>query len=134
MRSLYDSVKALVSLRPQAAAAGTINGTGADTSGYNSAMLVLEAGAVAGSPTAQTLDVKVQESDDNSTFTDVTGWSLAQITAANQSRVLRLDGLDARKRYVRAVAVVGFTGGTSPTWQIAAEILLGRAYQEPVNV
>lgn len=128
MRSVYDAIKAKFSQRP-AALTATTNGTGVDTLGYTSAMVVLEVGAVSG--TSPTLDVKVQESADNSTFTDVTGATFTQVTAANNSQVLRVDGLGtARKRYLRAVATIG---GTSPSFTLAAEILLGRAYQEPAN-
>lgn len=128
MRSVYDVIKALFTLRPQAATASA-NGSGVDTLGYNSAMLVLEVGTVSG--TTPTLDVKLQESVDNSTFTDVTGYTFTQVTASNNSQVMRIDGLGtSRKRYLRAVATIG---GTTPSFALAAEILLGRAFKKPVN-
>jgi len=128
MRSVYDAIKALNSLRPQAITANT-NGSSVDTQGYNSAAVILEVGAVSG--TSPTLDVKIQESADASTWTDVSGATFTQVTAANNSQIMRIEGLGtSRKRYIRAVATVG---GTSPSFTSAVEVLLGRAYSEPVN-
>lgn len=128
MRSVYDAIKALVTIRPQAATA-SVNGSGVDTLGYNSAAFILEVGAVSG--TTPTLDVKIQESDDNATFTDVAGATFTQVTASNNSQILRVEGLGTdRKRYLRAVATIG--GGT-PSVTFAVVALLGRAFQNPVN-
>jgi hypothetical protein len=129
MRSVYDAIKAAVTLRPQAATSN-VNGVAVDTLGYNSAAVVLEVGAVSG--TSPTLDVKVQESADGSTgWTDVPDAVFTQVTAANNSQILRVEGLGtSRKRYLRAVATVG---GTSPSFNLAVVVLLGRAYREPVN-
>ncbi len=129
MRSVYDAIKAAFSIRPQTATS-TATGTGVDTKGYNSAMAVLEVGAVSG--TSPTLNVKIQDSADNSTFADVSGLTLTQVTAANNSQVLRIDGLNTStlRRYLRAVGTIG---GTSPSFAFSVEILLGRAFQDPVN-
>lgn len=128
MRSVYDAIKAVFTLRPQVATS-TVNGSSVDTLGYNSAAFVLEVGAVSG--TSPTLDVKIQESADASSWTDVPGATFTQVTAANNSQILRVDGLGtSRKRYLRAVATIA---GTSPSFTLAVEALLGRAYSEPVN-
>jgi len=128
MRSVYDAIKAAVTIRPQTISSNT-NGGSVDTQGYNSAAAILEVGAVSG--TSPTLNVKIQESDDASTWSDVSGATFAQVTAANNSQILRIEGLGtSRKRYLRAVAT---PGGTSPSFDAACVILLGRAYQEPVN-
>lgn len=128
MRSVYDAILSRFTLRPQTATASA-NGAGVDTLGYNSASLTLEVGAVSG--TTPTLDVKLQESADNSAWTDVAGATLTQVTAANNSQALRVEGLGtSRKRYLRAVATIA---GTSPSFALAASILLGRAYKEPVQ-
>ena len=126
MRSVYDNVKTVVTLRPQAITANT-NGIGVDTLGYNSAAISLETGAVTG--TTPTLDVKIQDSADNSTFADLsTPVAFTQVTAANNSQILRLEGLNAtgRRRYIRVVATVG---GTTPNFTSLCTVLLGRAYR-----
>jgi hypothetical protein len=129
MRSVYDAIKAVFSIRPQSATSN-VNGSAVDTSGYNSAAVVLEVGAVSG--TNPTLSVKIQESADGSTgWTDVDGAVFTQVTSANNSQILRVEGLGtSRQRYLRAVATLG---GTSPNFTFAVEFLLGRAYKEPVN-
>lgn len=129
MRSVYDAIKAVFSFRPQAAIA-TANGGNVDTFGFNSAAFILEVGAVTG--TSPTLDVKIQESADGSTgWADVSGATLTQVTASNNSQILRVEGLGTnRKRYLRGVATIG---GTTPSFTFALEALLGRAYKEPVN-
>lgn len=128
MRKLFDNIRSAFSLRP-AALTATTNGTSVDTRGYGDAMAVLEVGAVSG--TSPTLDVKIQESDDNSAFTDVAGAAFTQVTAANSSQVLRLGQLNlVRKRYVRAVATIG---GTSPSFALGCQILLGEGASGAVN-
>lgn len=128
MRSVYDAIKAVASLRPQAITNET-EGEWIDTKGYNSAVALLEVGAVSGN--SPTLDVKIQESADNSTWTDIPGAAFTQVTVDDNSQVLRIEGLGtSRKRYLKAVATVG---GSSPSFITVVEILLGRAYREPVN-
>lgn len=128
MIKLLDNIKASFSFRPQALTA-TGNGTGVDTQGYDDAMVVLETGAVSG--TTPSMTVKIQESDDNSTFTDITGATFTAVTASNNSQVLRVTELNiTRKRYLRAVATIS---GTTPSFTTACEILLGGGYQGAVN-
>ena len=128
MRKLFDNTKAVFTLRPQAATASA-NGTGVDTQGFAEGMVVLEVGAVSG--TTPTLDVKLQESDDNSTFTDISGATFTQVTAANSSQVKRLAELNvSRKRYIRAVATIA---GTTPSFAVAAQILLGTKFSGAIN-
>lgn len=129
MRSVYDSILSKFTFRP-AAVTATANGTAVNTAGFNSAVLALEVGAVTG--TAPTLDVKVQESVDGSTgWVDVTGATLTQVVASNNSQVLRVEGLGtSRKQYLRAVATIA---GTTPSFTFGASISLGRAYVNPVQ-
>jgi len=88
-------------------AAGTVNGTGIDTAGYQEACVVLSVGNITGN-----LDVKVQDSADNSTFADVTGAAFVQVTASGdnsaQIGLLKLDGNTVR-RYIRVVSTVQAT-------------------------
>jgi len=134
MRSVYDAIKPAISVRSQSASAGTVNGSSVDTKGYNSAMVNCDVGAASGAPTTQSVTFKVQESSDGSTWTDVSGATTSAITADNKSAQIRVEGLGtSRSRYLRVVATVSFTGGTSPAIPISSAILLGRAYKEPVG-
>jgi len=126
--NVYDSVKALYSHRPVTATASA-NGTGVDTIGYQDAMLTLEVGTVSG--TSPTLAIKLQESDDNSSFSDVTGATLTTVTATGNSQIMRISNLNTtRKRYLRAVATIG---GTTPSFAFATEFLLTGAASNPTN-
>lgn len=126
MKSVYDAIKSLFLARPQRATS-TVTGTGIDTMGYNDAMITLEVGTVSG--TTPTLDGKVQESDTlGGTYTDITGATFAQVTASNNTQKIRLVG--RTKRYIR---FVGTIAGTSPSFDLAANAILGNAFREPVN-
>jgi hypothetical protein len=90
-------------LNPVSAAA-TVNATsaGIDTTGYEGVMaLVIQTGAVTGS-----IDWKVQDSADNSTFADVAGLTVAQITAANKINTLTFVPGQVR-RYIKLVGTIG---------------------------
>ena len=89
-------------------------GAGADLQGYQGVLkIVLDSGA--GGGTAPTLDVKIQDSADNISFTDISGKTFVQV-GANAS--LQSLGIDTRgvKRYIRAALTIT---GTSPTFGLA---------------
>jgi hypothetical protein len=126
MRSVYDAIKSLFLVRP-VRATSTVTGTGIDTMGYNDAMITLEVGTVSG--TSPTLDGKIQESDAlGSGYVDLAGATFTQVTASNNTQKIRLNG--KTKRYIR---FVGTIAGTSPSFDLAANALLGNAFREPVN-
>ena len=126
---LFDNVKAVASLVPAVRTADA-NGTGVDTQGYRDGMLLVQAGDIDLASTDETYVIELEESDDNSTFTDVSDISVT-ITADNEVGVARISELNVtRKRYLRAVLNVG---GTTPSIPVAATFLLGEAYSGPVN-
>ncbi|MBM4356938.1 MAG: hypothetical protein FJ096_02405 [Deltaproteobacteria bacterium] len=110
--------------------AGTRNGAAIDRlqSGAmaNSLVLVANTGATTGSPTAQTYDLKIQDSADGATgWADLSGAAIAQKTTATAALVQCEVDLLPAKRYIRAVEVVAFTGGTTPATPAAADVILG---------
>jgi hypothetical protein len=116
MRTLEISVTPLLQA---AARTANTNGTGADVQmvdnvGGRQFMAVLGIGAVTG--TSPTLDLKLQESADNSTWADITGAAFAQQNAAGTNTLQ----VRTTKRYVRAVATVG---GTSPNFAFGVYLL-----------
>lgn len=127
-----------IGVDPAERSAGAANGTGIDRQGFNSCVLVAQSGAVTGAPSAQTLDVKLQHSDaQGSGFVDyqpdgtAASGAVAQVTAASSAKKRSIN-LRGAKRYIRAVATVGFTGGSSPTLHSSALIVLGGADVVPV--
>ena len=123
--SLHQFLKAVTGLVADNHGAGTVNGPGIDRRGFEEALVVLNSGA---NGTGGTVNVKVQESDDNSTWDDIPGAAFAEITEANDESVYtgRLN-LVVRKRYLRVVAVVGVAA-----CDLGAEVVLGAAKQLPV--
>ena len=75
---------------------------GLDLQGYEGPVVVnVQSGAITG-----TLDGKIQDSADNSTFADVTGLTHAQVTAANKNSQIIVDP-KAVRRYIKYVGTVG---------------------------
>lgn len=129
MRKLFDNIKAVASLVPATRTADA-NGTGVDTKGYRDAMLVVAAGDIDLADANETYVIELEESDDNSTWSDVSDISVT-ITADNQVGVARIAELNVvRKRYLRAVLNVS---GTSPSFPGTALFLLGESYAGPQN-
>jgi len=89
-------------------------GAGADLQGYQGvSKVVLNSGA--GGGTAPTLDAKIQDSADNSTFADIPGKVFTQVTGNASIQSLAID-TRAVKRYIRADLTIT---GTSPTFGLA---------------
>lgn len=86
---------------------GTVTGAAVDCLGFGEAMPVLDVSDV-GSP-AGSITLKFQESDTGvaspDSFSDITGATFGALTT-NGVRVGRIN-LEARKRYLRAVATIG---------------------------
>lgn len=95
-----------VSVAPQSIG-GAILGTGIDTAGAEAALIILTNGAATAAAT-----VKVQESDDNSTFTDVADSDLIGLTgntsgvAQTASTIVKVSYVGT-KRYVRVATTAG---------------------------
>lgn len=76
-------------------------GTGVDVLGYT-AVVMLQAGT---NGATGTVDVKIQESDDNSTWTDWADGAFTQITTANDNATYE-KAYTGSKQYIRTVAKV----------------------------
>ena len=127
MRDLMGETKVASLLSPQARTADG-SGTAIDTHGSaygNPRELVchVDVGEVSG--TSPTLDVKLEDSDDDSSFADVSGGAFTQKTATGVQE-LRATGF---RRYVRAVAAVG---GTSPSFTFGVVAVAGKPRSYPV--
>jgi hypothetical protein len=96
--------------------AATANGTGVDTSGYDSVgRIAINVGVPTG--TSPTLDMKFQSSADNSTgWTDITGAAITQVTSVGGTQGAQVVDIDLGvcSRYVRAVTTLGGTTSVFP--------------------
>mgnify|MGYP001827259590 CR=1 FL=1 len=110
-----------VELAPATSRTSTLTGTGIDVLEYEGVALVL-LNASAGTGTSPTLDVKLQHSDDDSTYEDVNSGAFSQVTDAAETagvKVMKLNISDL-KRYLR---VVGTIAGTTPSFDFGVEFV-----------
>ncbi len=132
IRDLVSGLGPSTSINAQAVTA-TLNGTGVDLRGFDSAMVLIDAGLAGG--TSPSFTVVVQESDDDATYTAVAagdlqgGGQLTAITTANDQAIYKRGYIGA-KRYLR-VAVTAVSG-TSPTLPLSASIVRGHPHGQPV--
>ena len=100
-------IKVNQSVRDQAQGIGTVNGLGVDCASSEEIIAVLDAGTF----TTGTADVKLQDSDDNVTYGDITSAVFAQVISTNDDTVyvgrVSRRTRPTTKRYIRAVSVVG---------------------------
>ena len=104
------------------------NGTGFDLEGSNGAegeAIIILSSDAASAGTDPTLDVKLQESSDDSTYTDISGATFTQVTNAASSQKISINTNDV-KRYLRAVGTIG--GTSSPAFTYAVELIYGKKY------
>lgn len=117
-----------VSVAPQSIG-GAVSGTGIDLAGAEAALIILNSGAATTPAT-----VKVQESDDNSTFTDVADSDLIG-TTGNPAGVAQTASAVAKVSYVgtKRFIRVATTAGTAALF--SAEVIrahLRHAGTQPV--
>ena len=105
------------------------------------AVVNLNAGTVG---SGGTVDAKIQESDDNATWTDVTSGAFTQVTAANDNAIQE-KAYTGTKQYIRVVAkvlvaacefgvdVIVNAATTAEDADLADLIIDGRAYVEAVT-
>ena len=107
-RDFHNEFAAATSLAP-AARTATANGTGVDLAGYRSAAVLFNVGTI----TDGTHTPKLQESDDNSSFSDVGASDQSGTLAALASSTNQEVSYIGSKRYIRAVSTVSgaTTGG-----------------------
>jgi len=128
MRDLKSNIGAVQAVAPSVLTA-TVNGNALDLLGFNSAVLVVNTGAIVG---AGDFTVKLQDSDTTTSgdFADVVAAQLhgAFPASLGADSVVRV-GYAGFKRYVRAV--ITRNGGTSIA--ASAVLLKGDAVVRPVS-
>jgi hypothetical protein len=114
------------SLLAPAARTSSANGTGFDLQGSNDAegeaIIILD--TAAGTGTSPTLNVKLQDSADNSAWADVTGATFSEVTGTASCAKITVNTNDVR-RYVRAVATIA---GTTPSFTCAVSMIYSKKY------
>lgn len=115
--SMYGCTATLFATSTGVSTSANLSGSSVDLAPNvsNVVSAILVCGNAAG--TSPTMDAKIQESTDGTTWTDVTGGAFTQVTTSNQLQVLPFK---PTKRYVRSTGTVG---GTSPVFE--ATVLIG---------
>lgn len=141
MYDLSNSISPVVSLAAAVRTAAA-NGTGVDLQGYESATVLVDVGAEGDTLSSSVhFEVSLEESDDNSTFTDVAQAGIVDGTIAAGGIFLKLDGTAGGnpdtaggifrvgyvggKRYIRVV--LAKTGSHSNGTPIGAMVIKGHA-------
>jgi hypothetical protein len=123
MRDLKNNVDAIQSIDP-ATHNSNQTGTGVDLQGYEAAMAVVYSGAL----TDGTHTPKLQESDDDSSYTDVSASDVVGTFANISADAVQRVGYKGSKRYVRVF--VTSSGATGAIY--GAMMILGVPHHAPV--
>lgn len=124
MKDLKSKIDAVTSIAP-AAITTTVTGAGVNILGYESALVLITPGTI----TDGTHTPKLQESDDDSTYTDVAAADLHGAFAAISSDTPQKVGYKGIKRYLRVVSTVA---GASTGGVYSAHIVRGNAHLQPL--
>lgn len=128
MRDLNNQISSAVCIAPAANRTATTNGTGVDLAGYRSACAVVQYGTV----TDGTWTAKIEESDDNSNWSDVAGADLSGSftarTSSNDETVEEVGYLGS-KRYIRVTVTETVASSTGALFN--ALIVRGAPITEP---
>jgi hypothetical protein len=108
MRDLHNNISAAISVAP-AVRTATVNGSGVDLQGYEAAEAIVHFGAY----TDGTHTPKLQESDDNSTWSDVAAGdqlgSFSAVSSGGGANTIQAVGYKGAKRYIRVVLTLAGT-------------------------
>ena len=143
MKDLKNNIGVVQSLAPAARDADA-NGTGVDLQGFESATIVIDMGAegITLSSTNK-IEIELEHSDDNSTFTDVTSSAdvigatpdsngvIATFDDVAEAPAVSTVGYIGGKRYIRAVA--NFSGTHGSATPLAVSVIKGHARSNPVS-
>ena len=105
--SPFEHMSAYQAVDPADLGDGATNGQSVDMSGFNAIEYMLSVGAQGA---GGTIDMKLQDSADNSSFADVSGAALTQIADTGDNKIYILSCWRPTRRYVRPVVTVAGTG------------------------
>lgn len=125
MKDIHNDLSFAQTVKP-AAYTATVTGAGVDLQGFEAAEVLI----APGTKTDGTHTPKLQESDDNSAFSDVASGDLNGSFAAIASETPQKVGYKGTKRYVRVVVTVS---GATTGAVYGAYIVKGRPRHAPVS-
>lgn len=141
LKQFSQNVAVRAQVAPATISAATTVGTGIDLRGIanhaQGAKAVVYIGAATGTPDSFTVDAKIEDSADNSSWaqaTDAEGnnYAMTQATAAGIGVIDNVD-LGRLRRYVRLSITHAFVNGTSPKLGLSGVLLIGNAQENPLS-
>ena len=142
-KDLHNNLKLTTSIVPAVKSSDT-NGTGIDTAGYEAVEMVVMVGLSADTlSSTNKISLELEESTDNSTFTDVaeadmiggisggTVGEFALIDAATEDELTYKVGYRGTQRYIRPV--LNFSGTHTTGTPIGAVAILGKPRNAPTS-
>lgn len=116
----------VVELAANAVRTSTLTGSGVDLQSYDGYAQVILQSSAATAGTTPTLNVKLQDSADNSTdWTDITGAVFAEVDDTPDSTQMIQVNVSAVRRYVRVVGTIA--GTDTPTFGFGVAMVARRA-------
>jgi hypothetical protein len=110
MGRIFEDLGIAQSIVPASRTVATVNGTGVDCLDVRQVGALVHVGAIGNSGTDTTLNVKLQDSDNDSDYYDLTSAAIVQLEYtddnANPTIDVNLDLRRVKRRYVRAVGTV----------------------------
>lgn len=125
---------------PPSAADGSTNGTGIDRlpdglQGFDAVILNVASGVATGSPSPQTLNVKLQESSDDGSsdaYADIADAAIVEQAADDTEESVEIN-LKSAKKWIRVVEACVLTGGSSPKWPRSVTLTKVGYHQTPAS-
>jgi hypothetical protein len=139
LRDLGNMIASQVTVSPQTigtTGSTSVNGVGVDRKGYESAVFVFNnsaALAITTVPLGITVTCTVQESSDDSTYADVSGYEETH-NITNTYTLTEIDVHDMKplSRYVRGKMAYSGNGGSGDFIVVSATVVLGSPQEFPV--
>ena len=131
---LASSIKSVAALQAQVLSgeASEVYGPKIDRLGFEAAVIAVQTGTPYGSPSNIGVVVKIQSMSGEVDWEDVASQTTT-ISGEVLPHIHEIDlNLKSVDRYIRAVATPHFTGGSSPTIELAATCILGEPRVMPV--
>lgn len=124
-RNLNGGVDVL-ELIPAQAATSTVTGSGVDLLDYDGKLKIILMSSAESGDADETLNVKIQDSADNSSFADITGATFTEVVYnVDSTEGIGLE-VTPQRRYIRAV---GTLAGTTPVFSFGVVAVGAKKYQ-----
>ena len=135
-KSLGNAIAVFSSIAPVTIGVGatvaTVEGEGINRKDFESAVFAFHNAQPIGVPDAVTITCKIEESADNSDWTEITALTVAHNVTNSYSMTEISCDLTGVKKYVRSVMSTQFAGGSGPMVSVSAEAIFGMAVRYPV--